>query len=141
VFFPTSDADVTMSGSTFHENQAEDGGGAVFLDKSRLNVQQSMFVRNHAGKMGGALVIARQSQGSLTHSNFHLCASKDGGAVALVEDAHLMADSNDYSSNVATGNGGGEFQTGVLQHVSRITLETENLFDPCSTVRSGLACW
>jgi CSLREA domain-containing protein len=101
--------EVTVTGSTFAENVAKNGG-AVYnsVKDGRVTVSESSFSLNAASAHGGA--IASGGTGTLTvvNSTFSKNSSGDAGGAVLNEDkSSATIENTSFTENSAAGEGGG----------------------------------
>ena len=113
-----SHAPLSVSGSTFVANQAEEGGGLFFQDHegAEAHVTGSTFANNRASLNGGAIHFAGAMM-YLTESRFLANHAGDGAAVVNASsvrpyeyhrpDTTMIVASCTFSENVATADGSG----------------------------------
>jgi predicted outer membrane repeat protein len=83
---------VSVSNSTFYNNQADDHGGAMLVvgESSELSVANAVFLENTAGSTGGGLDLRRSST-AITNCSFSgNVVGYSGGAIYLTNSASLI---------------------------------------------------
>ena len=98
----SSIAAVTVSNSTFTDNQTADGNGGAIYANSAVTVTNSTFTNNRAGS-GGA--IFADSGVTVTNSTFAKNEAGSGGA--LFAYGVVTVSNSTISGNTATASGGG----------------------------------
>jgi len=93
---------VKVTSSVFSNNSASaypGWGGAILMDNSTLNVQDTLFLSNYAGYFGGAIYCISGS-GSIIHSKFirNTCYGK-GGPFYCQDKCRLFFNENTYQNN------------------------------------------
>ena len=118
---------LTLTGNTFHNNSAEDGG-ALYVVDGNLTLTGNTF-HNNSAHWGGALCVA---DGNLTliGNTFHNNSAGEGGALYISVGSTLGFTGNTFHNNSATGSGGS-----LLLQISNISLTDNNFTD--STASSG----
>jgi len=95
---------LTVSNSTFNNNQATDDGGAIYNDYGYLTITNSQFLNNQAfGSLGGA--IYDDSKNKLTNiisSNFINNTASNGAAIRAYGWVNLT--NNTFKQNTAANN-------------------------------------
>lgn len=105
--FITGDAQAVVRGRTFEDNEAlgSGQGGAVFVDRASPVLQGNVF-RGNTSVYGGALVTSL-AYGPIVGNTFEdNAADWEGGALALISSALLLAD-NTITGNTAILDGAG----------------------------------
>jgi predicted outer membrane repeat protein len=114
------DSVLTITDSTFFENEAEEFGGAIYAKYSQLDIEDSEFRFNDAEDEDGGAIHARESRVSVYSSLFENNeAGTAGGAISIVDGALYVTDSV-FIDNVADHRGGAidaEFNYGGDDHV------------------------
>lgn len=97
---------VTINSSTFANNTAEFGGGAVFASRSsNITIDNTTFIDNCAYQNGA--VSAQDSAVAIDSSTFvNNMANTGGGAIGTLNSTVLI-DSSTFANNVAAGGSGG----------------------------------
>ncbi len=111
----TKEATLTLSNSTFTNNQSAEDGGAVFNYAGTADISGSTFNKNSTSGRGGAVENTGRSvsgpapQGVMTieSSNFTNNAAADGGAIDNNRDSQLTITGGIINSNTASDSGGG----------------------------------
>ena len=102
---------LNIAGSTFTDNYASGGGGAV-LSYGKTSISRTAFTNNGVDSLldedgtGGAIAVAGEL--SLSYSKFFGNSASSGGAVAVLEEfggGHVLT-RNTFIRNVATDQGG-----------------------------------
>jgi predicted outer membrane repeat protein len=106
----SQDVWLSISSSTFTDNYAAAGGGAV-LSFGKTSISRTTFTNNSADSLdeyttGGAIAVAGEL--SLSYSKFVGNSASSGGAVALIDafGGGRVFTRNTFTSNVATDQGG-----------------------------------
>src|SRR5262249_42228261 len=73
-------SNVSLINVTLTNNQADQNGGAIYVDVGILYVQDSLITGNHAAKVGGG--IANTSVVSLSHTSITQNTAKSGGGIS-----------------------------------------------------------
>jgi predicted outer membrane repeat protein len=108
IYSPVLASALTVTGSTFSDNQAEVGGGAISSGDGTVAIDNSTFSMNSAGGDGGGAVEAKAPEDDpavITGSTFqdnHTIG--DGGAISNF--GYLDITSSDISANTAQVTGG-----------------------------------
>ena len=99
--------DVIVTGSYFYQNEA-DRGAAINLDGTTLTLSNSTFIENDALSDGGALELCDNEAVTVTGSRFVGNTSEDsGGAIQVDCDTmNLTIESNKFERNTAGDQGG-----------------------------------
>lgn len=99
----TNTANVTVDGSSFTNNHAARGGGAID-NEGVLTIQNAQFSNNEADDYGGALT----AMGTITidNSTFSNNTASDGGAILSFDDGSLTINNSTFTGNTATDSGG-----------------------------------
>ncbi len=103
-------AQLTMEGTVFKSNTAEDNGGALYVTSgSNLLASSITFEENKAtGDKGGALYITTNAVASVTASSFkNNSAENFGGAVSVHSNSTLTLTTVSFISNAALKSHGG----------------------------------
>lgn len=128
---------VSISNLTILRGERTNGGGAIYLERSVLNLTNSILLKNSASRDGGAILdwgnssitlinttvsenstsssgggISVGENGSInltTSSVSFNTAGINGGGIDLDDDVRLTVDNSTVSSNNATANGGGVY--------------------------------
>ena len=136
---------LTISGSSFSQNSAKDGGAISAFETTTLSVSDTTFTGNSATGVGGAIQSGRSGN---TTDNVNLtlngCAftsntGTNGGAVHLYGTGSLTATNTDFASNAGTGNGGAIYSY-VDGATENVTL-TDVTFDGNSATGNGGAIY
>ncbi len=98
-----SNATVSLSNSTMQGGQA-DNGGAISVDSSELSISATSFLENNGEDLGGA-IYATNSTIALSSSEFEANTAKDGGALSLEAGEASLTDTR-LTKNRATNDGG-----------------------------------
>lgn len=126
---------VDIDGSIFHNNDAEQQGGAIFLESDyELVVNDSEFVQNTAGSEGGALFVDEDGDTELVDTVFdtNSATDGDGGAIWIGsgEDLHLRG--VEFESNVGVNGGAAYLDTSSdsteVSAVDNVALEAGGAF-------------
>ena len=101
VFSITGDSDITISECTFDGNSTLTGfqGGAIFVENGTLNITNSLFKNNIAGRSGGAIYV-NAGPGpivNITRSTFYNnlaegTGGSDGGGAIMAEGTTQLLD-------------------------------------------------
>ena len=97
---------MTVSGVTFEDNQASDGGGAVANYYGHMTIEDSTFTGNYSGDDGGA-VWSDGGTLAVTGSSFSGNSTYDYGGAIYVQDTEDVAgnavtiQSSTFSGNVS----------------------------------------
>jgi hypothetical protein len=153
-----SNAVVTISGSTFRDNQAvapngggsvRDGmGGALLLwDGATATISSSTFSNNRAS-LGGAVFVFSNSKLNLTGSTvISNTAVRAGGALKIMAGAEVVVQDSTVSANtvtnilfgpLTTGGGAGLNNEGKLALVN-VSLQDNSVLVTANTVGGGIA--
>ena len=104
-------SNLTITGSDFDSNSAQNRGGAINMEGSNLLLQTSNFVNNTAGVTGGALNLQSDTQYIIENNTFMSNNSFSGGAIHLYSIHHAVyVRGNTFLSNLASNVGGAIFQ-------------------------------
>jgi hypothetical protein len=79
-WFTDSLTDVIVKGSYFYQNQAG-SGAAINLDGTNLTVSKSTFIENQAGWAGGTIELCENEDVTITGSRFERNTSEGAGGV------------------------------------------------------------
>ena len=98
-----------ISNSNFRRNRASLLGGVIFSEgKSALYVVNSTFESNHA-YIGGAVFVWKNRMANITESIFKSNGAKAGGALVAMENGHLYLYKSQFERNSAMTLGGAVF--------------------------------
>ena len=99
---------LTMSKSTFTQNTAALGGGAILASNpGTLVIKSSRFEKNSAANGGGALYLrGTDTVATITGSAFVANTAATGGAILGADDVDIIVKTSTFAGNTATGNGG-----------------------------------
>lgn len=99
--------DVIVTGSYFYQNEAN-RGAAINLDGTTLTLSNSTFIENDALSDGGALELCDNEAVTVTGSRFVGNTSEDSGGAIQVDcdTANLTIESNKFERNTAGDQGG-----------------------------------
>lgn len=122
--YNTSEGDITLSNVLLSTNVAENGnGGAIYNDRGTMNIDNGTFENNTANSgSGGAIHNASNGNKSswLNNNKFSSNTATDGGAIynsgmlyVNKTDSAASADTNIFSNNSASNNGGAVYNTDV----------------------------
>ena len=101
----TDNGSISIHGSNFSDNRADDDGGAIQTDSGSISIHGSNFSNNRAGDNGGAIQTFNGSI-SIHGSNFsNNRADFDGGAIQTFNGSISIHGSN-FSNNTAGVIGG-----------------------------------
>ena len=111
----TEEGTLTLSNSTFTNNQSAEDGGAVFNYAGTADISGSTFNKNSATGRGGGVentgrsIFGPAPQGVMTveSSTFTNNSAADGGGVDNKRDSQLTITGSTISKNSATDSGGG----------------------------------
>ena len=106
----------TIKSSDFDGNKATKNGGAIYIyneEGKTTNINSSIFNKNTAGNVGGAIF---NSRGSLVinSSDFIENKARLGGAIDNNEYTILTINSSSFNGNIATSKGGAIYNLGTL---------------------------
>jgi predicted outer membrane repeat protein len=142
VYSPVLASALTVTGSTFSGNQAEDGGGAISSGDGTVTIADSTFSQNSSGGWGGAVEVAAApgAPAVITESVFEdNHADGDGGAIGNF--GYLDVASTQFAANTATGSGGAisndDAPGGGSLHLSAITFAANSAAQGSGTVSGG----
>ncbi|QDV05633.1 hypothetical protein Poly30_11320 [Planctomycetes bacterium Poly30] len=114
-----SGADVLVENCLFELNRVEGTreGGAIAIQAGRLNVEGSVFLRNHAGQ-GGAIAISQSTNTLISDCRFVANAAPNGGGAFASGDSFATIERSLFQSNTALPTGAGGAVTGraVLEY-------------------------
>ena len=97
---------ISLTESTFHRNQATNGGVVALLANDNLTVTESTFLYNNAIR-GGAIYLLIGNKLTVKYCNFsHNSANSDGGVIYSADQNILLVGSSTLNFNRADNNGG-----------------------------------
>ena len=102
---------LTVSNSTFNNNQATDEGGAIHNFQGTLTVSNSTFNNNQATMEGGAI---NHLHGTLTVSNSTFNNNQAGTGGAILNQGDITVTNSRLINNHATSDGGAIYNYGIL---------------------------
>jgi predicted outer membrane repeat protein len=89
------------TGSTFTQNVAFEGG-AIYLDRSTLNLESTVFYLNYATSGGAVIFTSESTSTTVTNANFtENYASSEGGAISVLSTSTLKITSGTFKSNTS----------------------------------------
>lgn len=103
-----STATAQITGYTFKSNTASGNGGALRIEKSKVNINNCKFASNNAGANGGAIYSANNSTTTITGiagtemASFVSNSAKDGGAINNGGSGTLTITGYTFTGNTAT---------------------------------------
>lgn len=105
-----NDATLCIARSTFADNVAADGGGAIYLlGSGSLKIDDSLFHGNLAAGYGGAIEIPGRTNGvgiEITDSLFAANAGDHGGAMQIDSTSAVVIANTGFTTNMAASGGG-----------------------------------
>lgn len=107
----------TITGSTFHKNEATDEQGGAIRKHGGANilvVESTSFTENKAAKLGGAISANNDSKIEIAGCRFQKNTAEDGGAIGAVDkgdtaNTSILIDSSIFEDNSVTNAGGAIF--------------------------------
>lgn len=121
---------LTLSGVTFHNNDADAQGGGVFIDGGIAVVTDSLFTSNNADK-GGAFRTDADAVVTISGSEFTGNTANFGGAVFLNNTTSTISGST-FRQNDASNMGGGVYFSG-----SNVTLKDSFVIGNTTVEKGG----
>lgn len=103
---------ISISNSVFKGNNAEIGGGAIYVNGGSTAISGSAFISNQGQGFGGAIEVTRGRM-DIENSTFHRNQSSNGGGISItggsVTMTHLtmLANSSSYGEGTAIRQWGG----------------------------------
>jgi hypothetical protein len=118
---------VVVSGGVFNGNQADEGGGAVFVSFSSHLVASDVRFAGNLGGMGGSVFCSSCLSVSISSSNFSSNRAFSGGALCLSEAQQASSISNStFKGNVALLQPLSEQEASRLATSAGIATSTDN---------------
>ena len=122
-----------VSDSSFVRNSA-DVGGAIAVEappgrQASVTVNRSRFVRNRAGKTGGAINL-NDGSAVIENSSFtHNTAAQSGGAINLLNYPRLEVSNSSFINNSANWGGGAlALENGARATLTHVTVRSNTLY-------------
>ena len=106
--------ELTVSGSEFINNSANDGGAIYVNVASTVSLTGSNFTENKASNQAGAVYLQNKNiNAQIDDVNFTGNTAKEGAAITS-KLATLNINNSEFADNTATGNGGAVFASGKV---------------------------
>ncbi len=112
------DSDATVTGSTFEENEAADGGAIFAKAGGSAVITDSTFRSNTATASGGAVHVVAPATAELKNLVFDGNHADSHGGALYINMATVTTESLDMQNNSAGGNGGAVYLNGTEMTVT-----------------------
>jgi predicted outer membrane repeat protein len=96
---------MAVSNSTFHDNGAGNGGGAIYQDSDFLGSARFLTITDNVATFGGGIYNENEGAGSLTIGSSIITGNSNGNCDGRIASSgyNLNADSSCVYSNIAPG--------------------------------------
>ena len=107
-----------IEGSKFINNEADDDGGAIYIDRGNLRISGTVFEGNEADDDGGAIYINDEDGTFIRNCTFTRNVADDAAGGLYINDDLVFLVDCDFHDNIADGYGGGGIYVDSIHDIS-----------------------